>query len=61
MIQTSMHVASMLGGPILDGSSVLPKLTEAMVDLRRAIGMGPVGPGVPRVVLREIEDAYRIQ
>jgi Asp/Glu/hydantoin racemase len=54
------HVRDVEGCPVLDGSSVLLKLTEAMVDLRRAVGLGPVGPGVPREVLREIEDAYRI-
>ena len=49
------------GCPILDGSSVLLKLTEAVVDLRRAVGMGPVGLGVTREVLREIDDAYGIR
>jgi hypothetical protein len=37
------------------------KLTEALVDLRRTVGMGPVGPGVTRDVLREIDDAYGIR
>ena len=48
------------GCPILDGSSVLLKLTEAMVDLRRTIGLGHVGTGVTREVMREIEDAYGV-
>jgi allantoin racemase len=48
------------GCPILDGSSVLVKLTEALVDLRRTVGMGPVRPGVRREVLREIDEAYGI-
>ena len=48
------------GCPILDGSSVLLKLTEAMVELRRTIGLGHVGAGVTRAVMREIEDAYGV-
>jgi len=49
------------GCPILDGSSVLVKLTEALVDLRRTVGMGSAGPGVTRDVLREIDGAYGIR
>ena len=49
------------GCPILDGSSVLLKLTEAMVDLRRATGLGHAGPGITRDVMREIEDAYGVR
>ena len=49
------------GCPILDGSSVLLKLTEAMVDLRRTTGFGHGGPGITSDVMREIEDAYGVR
>jgi hypothetical protein len=53
-------VRDVSGCPILDGSSVLLKLTEAMVDLRRTIGLGHVGTGITREVMREIEAAYGV-
>jgi Asp/Glu/hydantoin racemase len=48
------------GAMVLDGSSVLMKLTEAMVELRRTVGVGRIGRGFPPAVLRDIEDAYGI-
>ncbi len=47
------------GAMVLDGASLLLKLTEAMVELRRTTGIGG-GRGLSPAVLREIEDAYGI-
>jgi Asp/Glu/hydantoin racemase len=53
-------VREVAGAAVLDGASVLLKLTEAMVDLRRTVGVGSAGRGLGPAVLREIEDAYGI-
>ena len=53
-------VREVAGAMVLDGSSVLLKLTEAMVELRRAAGIGRSGRALGTAVLREIEDAYGI-
>lgn len=49
------------GCPILDGSSVLLKLTEAAVELRRATGMKWSRGGLPPGVLDEIDRAYGVR
>ena len=48
------------GAMVLDGCSVLLKLSEGMVDLRRSVGLGRARRGLEPVVLKEIEDAYGI-
>jgi allantoin racemase len=53
-------VREVSGAMVLDGASVLMKLTEALVELRRTVGIGGTGPGLAPAVLREIEDAYGI-
>jgi allantoin racemase len=53
-------VREVAGAMVLDGSSVLLKLTEALVDLRRTVGIGGTKGGIEPAVLREIEDAYGI-
>jgi Asp/Glu/hydantoin racemase len=52
-------VREVAGAMVLDGCSMLLKLTEAMVELRRTVGLGG-GRGLSAAVLREIEDAYGI-
>jgi Asp/Glu/hydantoin racemase len=52
-------VREVAGAMVLDGCSMLLKLTEAMVELRRTVGLGG-RRGLPAAVLREIEDAYGI-
>jgi len=53
-------VREVKGAMVLDGSSVLLKLTEAMVDLRRTVGLGATRRGLEPAVLRAIEDAYGV-
>jgi hypothetical protein len=53
-------VREVAGAMVLDGSSVLLKLTEAMVELRRTVGIGGTKRGLEPAVLRETEDAYGI-
>lgn len=53
-------VRQVAGAIVLDGSSLLLKLTEAMVELHRTVGMGVTGRGLEPAVLRDIEDAYGI-
>lgn len=52
-------VREVAGAMVLDGCSMLLKLTEAMVELRRAVGLRS-GRGISAGVLKEIEDAYGI-
>jgi Asp/Glu/hydantoin racemase len=48
------------GCPVLDGSSVLLKLTEAAVDLRRTTGMAWSRGGMSAAALAEIDLAYGV-
>ena len=50
------------GCPVLDGSSVLMKLTEGMAELHRTLGTRwSRGGGVPRATLGEIDVAYGVE